>query len=295
MQSLRRISHSLGGKHFALSSPVFEDQTPVGQANTDLQDVIYLVNGINEYLEEIPEARSNFEAFHAFEPHADDRLNYELLIQRAAAGSDTAQFSLARRFYDYGNFNAALYWYKESALNHNTRAMNNLALMYLEGSGVPANEKVGTMWLESAVKRGDSAARTNLGIIVCRPKERENRDYETAINLFTQVAEEDNSILALNNLACCYVRGYGTNVNYKKARKLFKRAIELGSVVAKYNLGIMYLNGLGVKQNLLKAQKYLDEVNENEEHPEFQCLEGVREDPTKFVFFTTMLSYTTSY
>ena len=131
----------------------------------------------------------------------------------------------------------------------------------------------------------------NLAIILAKPQNNENRDYDTAVKLFTECSKSKRSTLALNNLACCYVRGYGVPTNYGKAKKLFKKAAGDGCLVANYNLGVMHNNGLGSRQNVKKAKVYFDFVERNRDHPEYECLAAVNEDPTKLVFFTTMISY----
>jgi len=289
---LRRLSNGGSAKHFELGSPMYGDETPKGQLHEN-QDIAYLISIAKDTIEQFPEAADHFGAFKETtgEMLEAKEMDYYAAMELAKSGNSGGQFNVARRFYDMGNYSAALYWYCEAATNVNIRAMNNLGLMYLEGECVEKSERLATMWLECASKRGDINAKTNLGIIVCKPAESENRDYDAAIKMFSEGAELGMAV-PTNNLACCYARGFGSKVDYGKAMRLFKRAAESNSIVAKYNIGIMYLNGMGVRQSSTKAQKYFDEANHNIRHPEHKCLSSVNNDPTKFVFFTTMIAYT---
>jgi len=190
------------------------------------------------------------------------------------------------------NYIGALYWYLQAASNSDTRAINNVALMYYNAEGMEKDERQCTLWLEAGARRGNKNCKTNLAIILTKPSDHGNRDYDSAVKLFGEVMKDTADLLAINNLACCYVRGFGVEIDYNKAKKLFKKANERGCLVAKYNLGVLYHNGLGVRQNSKTAQKYFTEVENNKKHPEYRCLEAISHDPTKFVFFTTMVSYT---
>jgi len=295
MNVVRRLSSGFTGgeKHFELKSPMVEDETPKGQ-NVEKQDVVYLLAMLKDDLDAFPESEAYFEMYKRVDADLvgeDKDHDYEKMMESALGGNGTAQFNLARRYLDVGKVAGCLYWYGEAAGNMNLKAMNNLGLMYVDGTGVPKNERTATMWLECAAKRGDVNAMGNLGILILRPSDKENRDYEGALKYFTEAAKFDIP-LALNNLACCYVRGFGTKVDYKKAKRLFSRAQALHSLVAEYNIGVLYLNGLGMRPNAGKAQKHFDLVDQSKNHPEYKCMESVREDPTKLVFFTTMVYYT---
>lgn len=53
-----------------------------------------------------------------------------------------------------------------------------------------------------------------------------------------------------------YKNGRGCVINYECARKLFKKAADLGSAKAYCHLGEIYEKGLGVTANTTKAKEY---------------------------------------
>lgn len=83
----------------------------------------------------------------------------------------------------------------------------------------------------------------------------EKGDYET----FFKFAIEDNSKVkgfALNAIGTMYHFGAGVEVDYKRAKDLYERALEYGNGEAANHLGRLYLNGEGVKKNENRAQEY---------------------------------------
>ena len=69
-------------------------------------------------------------------------------------------------------------------------------------------------------------------------------------------AEQGNS-LAMNDLASCYDKGLGTDVNKTKAFELFEKSANLGYCFAMYNVGTYYKNGSwGVTKDLKKAREW---------------------------------------
>lgn len=81
-------------------------------------------------------------------------------------------------------------------------------------------------------------------------------DYETALQEFTPLAEEGNS-LAQYNLGQMFRKGQGVLQNYQQAVKWYRLAAEQGKAGAQTNLGVMYAKGDGVLQNYQQAEKWL--------------------------------------
>ena len=78
-------------------------------------------------------------------------------------------------------------------------------------------------------------------------------DYEEAIRLFEQVAEEGVAS-ALYMLGECYYHGHGVRKNRKKAFSYYLQTAEKEEHDdAEYSLGFCYENGEGTKEDILKA------------------------------------------
>ena len=80
-------------------------------------------------------------------------------------------------------------------------------------------------------------------------------DYETALQEFTPLAEEENS-LAQYNLGQMFRKGQGVLQDYQQAAKWYRLAAEQGDAGAQTNLGVMYAKGGGVLQDYQEAMKW---------------------------------------
>merc|ERR1712125_225601 len=99
------------------------------------------------------------------------------------------------------NYEEAFKFFKLSADQGFTRALNNVAIFYMNGTGVEKNE-------------------------------------EEAFKIFNNLADTDSK--AKLNLAICYSRGVGVEQNVEEAIRLFKILADGGSDKAKQYLEICY-------------------------------------------------------
>jgi TPR repeat protein len=79
----------------------------------------------------------------------------------------------------------------------------------------------------------------------------EKGDYETALNVFNDLAEQGNSP-AQYILGQIHRRGIGTTQDYKVAVKWYEKSAEQGYAKAQFQLGQMYRRGDGVVKDLKK-------------------------------------------
>jgi len=282
-----------------LSPTMLDDEEMKTSDNifSENNDLLFLLHELQELLDKTPESEGFFNEFKQkskFDARFNDNLDEALL------GNKTGQFNIGRMFYENQNYIGALFWYSQAAANGDTKSINNIALMYYNGEGLTKDEYNAQLWFEAGIKRNNRNCKTNLAIILTKAnydpsRTCDSRNYSYAVKLFQSVADNSSTDkLALNNLGCYYCRGFGIEVDYNKAMKLFKKASETGSLVAKYNMAILYYNGYGVKQNTKKALKYFEAIENNYRHSEYKCLDYINHDPTKFVFFTSLVPYTAS-
>ena len=83
----------------------------------------------------------------------------------------------------------------------------------------------------------------------------EREDYETALQEWRPLAEEDNP-KAQFHLGRMYARGDGVPQDDEKAAKLYKKAAEGGDTIAQFVLGIWYEEGRGVSKDKAEAVKW---------------------------------------
>jgi TPR repeat protein len=60
----------------------------------------------------------------------------------------------------------ALFWYQKAAAQGYADAQANLALMYIEGQGVPQDYGIATEYLSRAAEQGHVGAQHNLKMVV---------------------------------------------------------------------------------------------------------------------------------
>jgi len=79
-----------------------------------------------------------------------------------------------------------------------------------------------------------------------------NRQYNQAVSLYTQAANQGNAN-AQNNLGLCYLNGNGVAQDYAQAAYWYRKAADQGNAAAQYNLGYCYEKGTGVTKNVDQA------------------------------------------
>lgn len=88
---------------------------------------------------------------------------------------------------------------------------------------------------------------------------RTSRDYFRKIKAYAEIDHAEANCM----LGVLFKEGLGTNQNFNKARRAFKKAYELGSDRAAYCLGYMHLKGLGtLPQDYAKAFKWFKRSND---------------------------------
>jgi len=83
----------------------------------------------------------------------------------------------------------------------------------------------------------------------------EYRDYDTAFELFQELAEAGNAA-AQANVGYYYDNGLGVEQDTAEAVHWYRLAAENGDPTAQYNLGVMYEVGEGVERDYTEAFKW---------------------------------------
>lgn len=143
----------------------------------------------------------------------------------------------------------------ESAEQGYGPALQTLADSYLNGNGVEQDDKKAFELIKKAIDNGYSPVYHIYGIyklhgIGCEVDEKEG------------LAWVKKGADALNECALCILGRFnldgvfGIKQNYKKAKKLFEKALELDNPEAAKYLASMYVDGAGVEQDWEKAAEY---------------------------------------
>jgi len=135
----------------------------------------------------------------------------------------------------------------KAAEQGNAGAQNNLAKMYLDGSGVVQNDQEAVKWFRLAAEQGDADAQCNLGFMYANGRGVAQNDQE-AIAWYRLAAEQGDAV-GQGYLGFMYANGSGVAQNDQEAIAWYRQAAEQGNDYAQCNLGVMYANGSGVAQN----------------------------------------------
>ena len=131
-----------------------------------------------------------------------------------------ADFKAGQEAFEQGDYATALKELRPLAEQGDAPAQNTLAWMYLNGHGVPQDDKEALRWVRRAAEQGDAEAQLNLG-----------------------------------NL---YDLGRGVPQDYAQAAYWFRRAAEQGFIFGQYMLGKAYLNGHGVTMSKVQAHMWFN-------------------------------------
>ena len=141
-----------------------------------------------------------------------------------------------------------------------TEAQILLAMMYLEGKGVPIDLYQATQWFKKAAEQGNAEAQTLLGVMYMEGKGVPIDLYEAAKWVKKAADQGDAEAQTLLGVMCLSAEtGRDTtepSVMLKNALELFEKSAEQGNDSGQYHLGLMYLSGKGVPQDKIKAYEW---------------------------------------
>lgn len=179
--------------------------------------------------------------------------NFEQLVfwytKAAEAGHIQANINLAL-FYNYKkpDKKKKAYWYTKAAELGDAESQYELGGFYYDGAGVPKNIEKSLYWYTRAAQQNYVGAQSMLGNMYSHTYSHWKSvplDYKKSIYWLTEAAN-NNVVNSQIVLAEMYLKGTGTQINNRKAAKLYQKAAKLGHTHSQYKLGLMYQNGQGV-------------------------------------------------
>ena len=117
-------------------------------------------------------------------------------------------------------------WWEKAAKTGHPVAQYNFGKCFEKGKGVEVDEKQAFNWYLKAAEQGDVEAMNDIGIYFAEGIVVE-KDKEEAFRWFKRASENGSYAGALYNLASCYKKGFGTEVNLVEAERLEKLADKL--------------------------------------------------------------------
>ena len=177
---------------------------------------------------------------------AEARKRYRRLSE---LGDNEARYRAAKLAAADADWKEALPLYERLARDDDWRALLDLGQLHEDGRGVPKNVARAAELYERAAERS-AWARARLGILYL-----ESKDFPKARHWLQRSANDGNGA-ARNNLGLMHERGLGGKVDYRAARDLYFRALEVGNPEAMGNLENLFASGRGVPSGAAALEWY---------------------------------------
>lgn len=142
---------------------------------------------------------------------------------------------------------------------NDSRAQVHLGILYEEGKAVEQDEKKALDYYLMAAGNGSTGAMNNIGNFYLHGKAVE-KDLGKAFAWYKKAVELSGNAAAGCSLGMCFQYGYGTAVDYEKARYYYGESAKQGFGLALYRLGCLYEQGLGVTKDIRMAKQYFGEA-----------------------------------
>jgi len=201
--------------------------------------------------------------------------NFEALDPLYALSSD-GDFDKGLIAYNDKNYGQALLEWYPLAKEGDAKAEYYIALMYLNGLGLPYDAKQGFIWLQRSAIKEHVEAQYELGQLYVAGQQVE-QNLDQGIRWLLSAARQGHAGAQFNfgllyqqdkvplssNLMAVYKQNRSQEFNFKQAAKWYQSAAEQAHGAAQNNLAWLYLIGKGVEQSDSLAIKwYTDSANQ---------------------------------
>lgn len=159
----------------------------------------------------------------------------------------------------------------ESAKLKNPVALNNLALMYQQGTRVVKNIDTAINLYKQAAESGEFSAFLNLGNIYFYEEDFDGKDELLGFYYF-QKAHENGVVSGTVSLGTIYYNGRFVEKDYEKSYALFSEAANSENPEACYMLAIQYQEGKGVNVDYKKMIELFEKSANKNYTPALQQL-----------------------
>lgn len=136
-------------------------------------------------------------------------------------------YDVAQTFMENGNFVEAAKWFKTAADEGDTYALNDLALLYLQGKGVKSDFIKAEELFRMSIAKGNAYAKLNFAQMILNYNN-DARAFEEALGLFLDLAENSNDPRAQRWLGHMYENGIGCEQDLEEAEYWYELAEEQG-------------------------------------------------------------------
>jgi len=181
------------------------------------------------------------------------------LIESGRAGADVLA-ALGRAYHATGKTRDAVKYYRMAAEQGNSLAQNNLGVMYIQGRGVPRDDKRAVELFRQGAEQDYEVAQNNFGYMYQHGRG-VAQNLERALLWYRRSADQGYA-RAQANLAAMYAKGSGVPRDDKRAALWYRRAADQGYPRAQAALGGMYFLGRGVSKDKEQAARWYQSAAE---------------------------------
>lgn len=160
-------------------------------------------------------------------------------------------YGLGKQYYDHGEYEKAVEYFRKAALMEDLSAQYMLAECLYYGKGTPRNYKEAVHWYQNVASKGDIDAQYSLGFCYYYGIGTAV-DYEKAVEWLVKASAMGHKD-AKYMLADCQFYGKGMVQNYKGAVETYLELAEAGKTEAQYSVGYCYFYGFGITRDYFEA------------------------------------------
>lgn len=186
---------------------------------------------------------------------------FKWLSQSAEQGYARAQYTLGWNYGSINNVKEALYWMEKAAEQDFVMAKLQLGNIYVNGPSVFQDFDSAVEIFEDLAKQNNAIAQYNLA--VCYSKSiGVDLNYEKALEYVKKSAEQEYApaLVELGGVYCSGLPILDIPQNYNRAMELYHKAAEQGFPMAQIMIGRMYENGWGVQRSIEKSQEWYEKA-----------------------------------
>lgn len=151
-----------------------------------------------------------------------------------------SNFNKAQEYASRSEYEKAYQEYLKSAENGDSRAMNEIAMLYAQGKGVDKSDSMAFKWFLRSANTGDSIGEFNVGMAYEQGLS-VSQDIKEAIKWYEKSANKGNTKAQIN-LAYLYVGNNGISPDVDRAIKYIEMYAEKASMTAFMHIGTLKEN-----------------------------------------------------
>ncbi|XP_058101954.1 F-box protein At1g70590 isoform X2 [Magnolia sinica] len=155
-------------------------------------------------------------------------------LKGAARGSTPAMVDAGLLYWEMGNKEEGIAWYRKAAALGDPTGQCNLGISFLQAE--PPRQEEAVKWFYQAAIAGHVRAQYNLALSLHQGRGIE-RNLPEAAKWYLRAAEGGNA-RAMYNTSLCYSSGEGLMRSHRQAKKWMKRAADCGHRKAQYEHGL---------------------------------------------------------